>query len=300
MACYHPLSAYKLGGAIHFGTALTPLASPLKLPCGQCIGCRLERSRQWATRIMFERQLHEFNSFITLTYADQHLPFPPSLDYRHFQLFMKRLRARLGYKIRFYMCGEYGEKYFRPHFHACLFGVDFSEDRVLFRRSPSGNNLYRSALLESCWPYGHSSIGELTFESAAYVARYVTKKITGPAADDHYSFVDPDTAEIYKLKPEFNCMSRKPGIGGLWFEKFSSDVYRGHDYVVVNGVKCRPPRYFDRLLEKMNPDRFEEVKIARVLAAEQYADNNTPDRLAVREQVELARFNRLTPRNDSL
>ena len=183
MACFHPLSAYKLGGQIHFGTPTSSLCAPLKLPCGQCIGCRLERSRQWATRIMFESQLHEKNSFITLTYSNEHLPFPPSLDHRHFQLFMKRFRKE--FKLRYYMCGEYGDKFFRPHFHACLFGVDFKEDRVLVKRSPSGHDLYRSPTLERFWTFGQSAIGDLTFESAAYVARYVTKKITGDLAGDY-------------------------------------------------------------------------------------------------------------------
>jgi len=298
MACFHPLSAYKLGGQVHFGAPTSSLCQPLKLPCGQCIGCRLERSRQWATRIMFETQLHEENSFITLTYANEHLPNPPTLDYRHFQLFMKRLRKVLGHKVRFYMCGEYGDKYFRPHFHACLFGVDFFTDRVLFDHSPSGHPLYRSPLLERCWPYGHSSIGELTFESAAYVARYVTKKITGDAAEEHYRFVDVDTGEVHDLKPEFCRMSLKPGIGGKWFDLYSTDVYRGHDYVVCNGRKLRPPRYFDRLLERINPERYEEVKLARAENALKYADNNTPERLAVREEIQYAALGQTSPRND--
>lgn len=295
MACFHPLSAYRLAGQIHFGQPTSSLCAPLKLPCGQCIGCRLERSRQWATRIMFENQLHDQSCFITLTYANEHLPFPPSLDHRHFQLFMKRLRKAFG-PVRFYMCGEYGDEFFRPHFHACLFGLDFSEDRVLLRRSPSGNNLYRSPALERCWPFGHSSIGALTFESAAYVARYVTKKITGDQAHDHYTMVDDDGV-IYNLRPEYNCMSRRPGIGGRWFELYSSDVYRGHDYVVVNGRKCRPPRYFDRLLEKSDPDRHAEIKADRIKTAEAYASDNTPERLAVREEVTLAKYGQLSPRN---
>lgn len=247
MACYHPLTAFKLGGQIHFGQPTSSLCQPLKLPCGQCIGCRLERSRQWATRILFESQLHEANSFLTLTYAEENLPYPPSLDHRHFQLFMKRLRKKLGFKVRYYMCGEYGGQTFRPHYHVCLFGAVFYSDRVLNRNSGSGHPLYMSPTLDSCWTFGNAWIGDLTFESAAYVARYVTKKITGDAAEDHYRFVDVYTGEIFNLKPEYNVMSRRPGVGGKWFDLYSSDVYNGHDYVVVRGVKCRPPRYFDRL-----------------------------------------------------
>ena len=105
---------------------------------------------------------------------------------------------------------------------------------------------------------------------------------------------------IHRLRHEYNNMSRRPGIGGEWFDRFSNDVYRGHDYVVVNGVRCRPPRYFDKLLERIDPDRFAEVKEERVKTAEQFADNNTPERLAVREEVAFAKYGQLSPRNDAL
>lgn len=295
MACYHPLKAYKLGGQIHFGTRLTSLSEPLQLPCGQCVGCRLERSRQWATRIMFEAQLHEANSFITLTYAPEHLPNPPSLNYRHYQLFMKKLRQALGHKVRYFCCGEYGDQFFRPHFHACIFGTDFP-DRRLFSRSSTGHNLYRSALLESCWLFGHSAVADLSFESAAYVARYCMKKVTGDQSEDHYRWTDPNTGEVSQLQPEFARMSLKPGIGGKWFDLYSDDVYGGHDYVVVNGRQCRPPRYFDRLLEKRNPDLFESVKADRVERAKALEADNTPERLAVKEAVKFAALDQLVPR----
>ncbi len=297
MACFHPLAAYKLGGQIHFGKRLSPLAQPLQLPCGQCVGCRLERSRQWATRIMFEAQLHDANCFITLTYAPEHLPNPPSLDYSHYQRFMKRLRKALGHPVRYFACGEYGDKYFRPHFHACLFGTDFP-DRVLFGRSPSGHDLFRSSTLESAWPFGHVAIADLSFDSAAYVARYCMKKITGKQADDYYQWLDHGTGEIHQLTPEFARMSLKPGIGGRWFELYSSDVYSGHDYVVVNGRKCRPPRYFDRLLEKADPERYEAIKEAREARGKELAADNTPERLAVKETVKVAALNSLSPRGD--
>lgn len=297
MACFHPLSAFRLGGQIHFGTPKTPLAERLTLPCGQCMGCRLERSRQWATRIMFEAQLHKpDNCFITLTYAPEHVPFPPSLDYTHFQLFMKRLRKALDRKVRFFMCGEYGDQTFRPHYHACIFGTDFP-DRYLQSRSPAGYDLYRSPLLERCWTMGHSAVADLTFESAAYVARYCLKKVNGEYADEHYRHIDFGTGEVTQLKPEFARMSLKPGIGGKWFDLYSSDVYAGHDYVVVNGKKVRPPRYFDRLLEKRNPELYADIKEARADRAKRLAPDNTPERLAVKEEVKRAAIKNLSPRN---
>jgi len=240
--------------------------------------------------------MHDASSFITLTYANEHLPDPPSLDYSHYQKFMKRLRKEVG-PIRYYACGEYGDNNFRPHFHACLFGIDFSKDRKFFDTSPSGHPLYRSPTLERIWPWGFSSIADLSFESAAYVARYCLKKITGDESEHHYRHVNHDTGEVTQLTPEFARMSLKPGIGGRWFDLYSSDVYNGHDYVVVNGKQCRPPRYFDRLLERSDPVRYEEVKTDRVKSAEKYLDNNTPERLAIREELKYASLQQTAKRN---
>nr|QJB20509.1 MAG: replication initiator protein [Microvirus sp.] len=245
---------------------------------------------------MFEAQTHKETSFITLTYAPEHLPHPPSLDYSHFQLFMKRLRKRMG-PMRFFMCGEYGDQLSRPHFHAIIFGTRFP-DRVLWSRSGSGNDLYRSATLEQLWPFGHSSVADVTFESAAYVARYSLKKVTGDLAEQHYRFVDADTGEVTQRTPEFCHMSLKPGIGGRWFELYSSDVYNGHDYVVINGHKCKPPRYFDRLLKRQDPMAFDDVKTAREFKGYSRRDDSTDSRLAARETVQLAALNRLAPRGD--
>lgn len=266
----------------------------MSLPCGRCSGCRLEHSRQWAARIMFEAQMHDSSCFITLTYDAEHCPFPPSLDYPEFQRFMKRLRKAVR-PVRFFVAGEYGDEGGRPHFHACLFGHDFP-DRVLWSNLDSGHELYRSAQLESLWPFGFSSVGELSFESAAYVARYVMKKITGDLADEHYAFVDRETGEVSARVPEFCHMSLKPGIGGAWFERFSSDVYNGHDFVVVNGRKCKPPRYFDKLLRRVDRRQYDFIKSDRAEAGYLRRSDSTDSRLAVREAVVLAGLDRLKPR----
>lgn len=286
MACFSPLTAWQLdSGEIVFAER-GKIRRQLDLPCGQCIGCRLERSRQWAMRCMHEAQLHDENSFVTLTYDDKHLV--SSLDYRDFQLFMKRLRKKVS-KARFYMCGEYGEKYRRPHFHACLFGVGFS-DRIEWSKSGSGELLYRSATLEALWPHGFSSIGSVTFDSAAYVARYVMKKVTGQLASAHYSSLDFHTGELLSLKPEFTRMSLKPGIGAEWFKRYKSDVYN-FDSVVVNGQLVKPPRYYDKLLSVSDPDTFEALELSRYLkiTPEVVADSSAA-RLAVREQVARSRL----------
>ena len=291
MACYSPLSAYRLANGSVVFAERGDVVSSLTLPCGQCIGCRLERSRQWAVRCMHEASLHDTNCFITLTYSSDHLPSDNSLNYRHFQLFMKRLRKYAKVPVRFYMCGEYGEMGERPHYHACLFGYSFS-DLQLVNVSPAGSPIYRSAVLESLWTFGFSSIGEVTFESAAYVARYIMKKITGHNSDAHYRDVDLSTGEIINRVPEFNRMSLKPGIGARWFEKFTSDVFP-HDRVVINGAKSKPPRYYDKLYSKIDPIGFESIQFERELAAIPHKADNTPDRLRVKSIVAEARLSQL-------
>ena len=153
-------------------------AEPCTIPCGKCIGCRLAHSRQWAVRCVHEASLHERNCFLTLTFDDAHLPVSGSVSVRDVQLFLKRLRKALSYqniKIRFFACGEYGDKNLRPHYHLILFNYDFSDDRQLLRQTPYGP-LYISDFLFRLWPYGFHTIGNVTFKSCAYVARYVTKK----------------------------------------------------------------------------------------------------------------------------
>lgn len=289
MPCYHPLRAFlHPAGGVVFSESKSGGGNSIDLPCGRCVGCRLERSRQWATRIIHESKCHASNCFVTLTYRPDALPEGGSLDYSHFQRFMKRLRKHLGVPVRFYMCGEYGEKLDRPHFHACLFGVDFVSDRVLHKVS-NGFRLYRSPTLERLWPFGFSTVAELNFETAAYTARYVMKKVTGDLADDHYKRIDQETGEVRWLTPEFNRMSLKPGIGSAFFDKYHTDIYP-HDYVVVNGSKAKPPRYYDRKYEVVDPDSFDQLKADRLLAAANNAADNTWARLAVKETVANARL----------
>ena len=294
MACFHPLKAFRTaGGEIIFNPHRQDTVADLTLPCGQCVGCRLERSRQWAIRCVHEASLHKDNCFITLTYAPEHLPADNSLNYRDFQLFMKRLRKRFPEsKIRFYMCGEYGENFGRPHFHACLFNWNFP-DRKLFFTSKHGDKVYRSDTLEELWPFGLCSIGEVTFKSAAYVARYIMKKVTGQRAFAHYHEVDSDgvSRETPRV-PEFTKMSLKPGIGSDWLDKYKSDVYP-HDYVIVNGKKVKPPRYYDKKYMKSDPYDYDELEFHRFSRAREKLHDNTPERLAVREEVLQAKLSKL-------
>lgn len=291
MPCYYPVSAWQLDSGEVVFAERGRVKRPLQLPCGQCIGCRLERSRQWAVRCLHESQMHSRNSFVTLTYDDGHLQ-SPSLDYRDFQLFMKRLRdARAPDKVRFFMCGEYGEKSQRPHFHACLFGVSFDDMRPHSVNS-RGDKLYQSAELESIWEKGYAPVGAVTFDSAAYVARYVTKKVTGPHAVDHYRVVDGETGEVWNRVPEFCHMSLKPGIGATWFDKYKSEVFP-RDRVVVRGVECKPPRYYSKLAERDAAFDSDGVEFKRYKKAIPHRWDGTPERLAVREKVRKAQIGNL-------
>ena len=299
MACYHPLTAYLTasGDVVFSELRRYDITETLMLPCGRCTGCRLEKSRQWALRCVHEASLHKQNCFVTLTYDDAHLPPGRSLVYKGplgFQRFMKRLRKHFHpAQIRFFMGGEYGEQLARPHFHACLFGIDF-QDKSFWMKTPSGNDLYRSPTLEKLWPFGFSSIGELNFQTAGYVARYSMKKITGQAADKHYETIDPDTGEVISRAPEFCKMSLKPGIGAGWIERWHTDVYP-HDYVIANGQKGKPPQYYDKRFKEMDPTGYELLKFERALEGRARYEDNTPERLADREKVAKARLD-LFPR----
>ena len=288
MTCYHPLLAYRNEGKIVFNKPFA-FAKGFNLPCGQCIGCRLKYSQEWAVRIMHENQMHEESCFITLTMNNEYLESrdnPYSLDKTEFQRFMKRMRKRYGKKIRYFHCGEYGEKNSRPHYHAIIFGMDF-KDKELFQVRDE-IRLYVSEELTELWPYGFSTIGEVTMESAAYVARYVTKKIKGKDAQEHYIRWDPSTGEGTPIEPEYATMSRKPGIGKTWFDKYKNDVYP-HDYVVIKKHKIRPPRFYDNQLEE---NELEKIKIKRQEelpeVIDQYDENM--DRLWVEEAVKQNRL----------
>lgn len=246
-------------------------------------------------RCVHEASLYQDNAFITLTYDDEHLPHDGSLNKAHWQKFMKRLRFSTGAKIRYFHCGEYGDSTARPHYHACLFGFDFP-DKVLYSQK-KGVNLYYSAFLEQQWGLGHCTVGDVTFESAAYVARYVVKKRTGKTAEEHYLSVNPLTGEISKILPEYVTMSRGGrgpggGIAKAWFEKWTADVYPA-DSVVINGKEVKPPKYYDKLYELTNPETLEKLKRARIDAALARADDLTPERLKVREKIQQLRQRKL-------
>lgn len=300
MACYHPLTGWRAREPspsgkyrVVFTIKEAFLDLPITIPCGQCVGCRLERSRQWAIRCMHEASLYSDNSFITLTFDDTSLETVApdhSLNVRHFQLFMKKLRKKYGQGIRFYHCGEYGETYGRPHYHACLFNFDFP-DKQRFRVD-RGNTTYTSAILNDLWGHGFCLIGDVTFQSAAYVARYIMKKVNGDAAGSHYQYIHPISGEIIDRSPEYTTMSRRPGIGKNWLDKYMYDIYPS-DFVVLNNKKMRPPKFYDNQFEIAFPEDYAILKSDRKRSLKKHSDNNTSERLYVREQVQLAKLTQL-------
>jgi len=297
MPCFHPQTAYTRRRPNSEGKK--PISFkwvagihnelPITLPCGGCIGCRLERSKQWAIRCVNEASQHSQNSFITLTYNDANLPrqdgpegHPGNLEKSDYQKFMKRLRKKFGNNIKFFHCGEYGEDKGRPHYHACLFNHDF-EDKKLWK-IVRGNPLYTSAALSERWGLGFCSVGAVTFQSSAYVARYILKKVTGLPAASHYEWVDPETGEIFQRAPEYATMSK--GIGESWIKKFQADVYPD-DFIVIDGKKHKPPRYYDKQVKE---NAFEAIRQSRSIRAMKKYSENQPARRKVRETVLEARL----------
>lgn len=299
MTCYSPIEAWRATKPnengkwpLVFSLSEGDPDRPIMIPCNQCIGCRLEYSRQWAVRMMHEKQLHEDACFITLTYDDENLPYPPTVRVDHFQKFMKRLRKDVQTPLRYFHCGEYGDEGNRPHYHLALFGYE-PPDRVLFS-CKNQNSLYTSESLSNIWGLGFVSFGALTFDSAAYIARYVTKKVNGDLAKQIYEFEDPQTGEVFPLRPPYCSMSRRPGLGGEWFKQFSADVTRRDIVVNAEGVPQKPPGFYDRLLEHSDPRAAAATKRERKKRALANRADNTSRRLKDKETVKLAQTSNLT------
>lgn len=263
--------------------------SPFEVPCGNCIGCKLEYSRQWAVRMVHESKLHPCNSFLTLTYADESLPSSYGLDVRHAQLFLKRLRKSLDVKIRFYLCGEYGDQTGRPHYHAIVFNYD-PPDKQPYKIINQKLH-YISSSLTDVWQLGHATVADVTPQSCAYVARYVTKKIKSgdQAGADRYYRQSPVDLNFYNVKPEFSLMSRKPGLGTGYVEQFKSDFYPS-GFIIVDGVKQAPPRFY---INKLTEEEQTKLKRAARRKSLVFKEHTTTERRRVRAAVRDARITKL-------
>lgn len=297
MACLGPLTAYLPKSDANdkrlvFKKNDSHSGIPVQVPCGKCIECKLEHSRQWAVRCMHEKRMHTDAAFLTLTYDNDHLPSGGTLVKRDLQLFMKRLRTmHTGSGLRFFACGEYGEKSKRPHYHVLMLSHSFNDlrpaARVFQSRSRSDKyTLYQSKTLSKLWTAGSSLVGDVTFDSCAYVARYCTKKITGPIAAAHYN----------GRLPEFLVMSLRPGIGMTYLLKYHSELI-AHDTVIVNGHQTSLPRYYDvKLTDNLDQNmvnfgcssRMDMLKISRRRKIDR-TDNSSRRRRA-KEIVTLAKL----------
>lgn len=315
MACFYPIKGYRLHNEstdsgkkmIVFNTKRTEgkTYSEVDIPCGQCSGCRLDKSKAWASRCYHESLLYNNNCFITLTYDDDNLPAYCSLTRgpgSDFTNFMKRLRrAYLGieqvngkYPIRYFQCGEYGNDFERPHHHAILFNFDFM-DKEYLATTDDGYKVYTSNTLEELWTHGICMIGEVTVQSAGYIARYSMKKVTGKEAFNHYTKID-EAGRAYEMVPEYVTMSRRPGIGKNWIDMFYQTDIEGKDFFTIDGKRYRVPRYYDEVMELADKLDLDLLKYERMLKATKHKENNRLFRLQTRKKCQEKRNERLTRR----
>lgn len=254
----------------------------VEIPCNNCIGCRIDRSREWANRMMLELEDHDSAYFLTLTYNEEHVPtsFYPdpetgealpvmTLNPKDPTDWMKRLRKAFpDDKIRYFLCGEYGTKTHRPHYHAIVYGLHLND--LVPAPGSSDPHYMTSAALQRTWsvkskgsyaPLGFVLVAPVTWQSCAYVARYVTKKLYGKEAEFY---------ETFNLCPEFTHMSRRPGIGRRYYEEHPDCVQRPFLYLSTEegGVKFPPPKYFQRIYEVEEPAQAEVLKAKRLRFAE--------------------------------
>ncbi len=275
MPCYHPTEVPIKRKSLYTDRMLKDLQV---VPCGHCIGCRTEQSRQWAVRMMHEARLHDSNVFVTLTYSDQELPKNAEVISNHLSGFIKSLRKTQERRISFFGCGEYGERTARPHYHALLFGVDFLDRHS--GHDSSRPDVWHSKALEDTWGRGICEGGNVTMASASYVAGYIRKK----CKRKDYARANPLTGEL--IAPEFARMSLRPAIGKRWIEKNWRDVYP-RDFVVVDGFEAKPPRYYDKWMDKYFPAIMDNVRQKR------YDDSieRTQYQLAAGEAIAISRTN---------
>lgn len=301
MVCYHPLHAFPNGKTRDGKTSYKITSNKVKsisfdkatghwflsddpnryhnnqyidIPCGQCVGCRIDYSREWALRCVLESKYHDRTMFLTLTYDDVHVPHTTytdnvtgeikdilTLNPDDFTLFMKRLRFHFSKKydkqLRFFACGEYGSVTLRPHYHAIVFGLDV-DDLKQVSTSPHGYPVYSSDFIEEIWGKGFITLADSSFETCAYTARYVMKKQTGK---------DSDFYDVHNLVPEFVRMSRKPGIAKQYYDDHVLEIYE-HDKIILNDGKIfKPPSYFDSYLEKDYPELYDKIIQNRIECA---------------------------------
>jgi hypothetical protein len=317
MPCTEPLSCW-VHGTTENGKDKYVFRNPgtgaeeQKVPCGKCLSCLIDKSKEWATRGFHESQCHLENCFITLTYNDQHLPEHSTLVKEHLTRFIKRLRERIKpIQIKFLAAGEYGsaENTHRPHYHLCIFGFAPMDKKYLFTNK-HGDPVFTSDFIEQCWkdkddtePKGYITVSELNYRTVAYVARYTVKKIVPRGKRKQEKFwIDTETGETnydpeayrYNLLmqnkiPEYITMSN--GIGKEWHKRHITDTHK--DYITVNYMKAKIPRYYDKLMEEKDPERLEAIKEKRIAVAKELERSDQENKQAATiKENQIKRLNR--------
>lgn len=265
------------------------------IPCGQCIDCRLENSRQWAIRCMQESSYYKDNYFLTMTYTNDDLPVAYFTDSRdgsvfsmhtlvksHVQKFFKDLRRYWKYHynfdgIRFFGSGEYSPLKERPHYHFVCFNIPIP-DLVYYGLSKSGLPLWFSPVIDKIWGRGMVFIGKVNYESCAYTAKYCVKKVTGKKKKERDEILKRLTDESGKILKdfasrvdEFTLMSRRPGIANKYYKNNNLKIYKNDEMFIPQdgkALKVRPVRYYDKLFDNDYPEEFEKIKQKRKELAE--------------------------------
>lgn len=242
--------------------------------------------------------MHDVTSFITLTYADEHLPSDYSVSKRVYQLFNKRLRKSIWKsnrsKIRFFAASEYGPLDMRPHYHAIIFGYDFRNDRKFFKNTDEGP-LYTSEQLNEAWGFGFCTVGSVTYKSIKYCTGYIFDKEYKEKAKARYLYNHPVTGDVVQLEPEFQLQSG--GLGRSWYEKFKNDCFPS-DFLVVENRQVPVPRYYRlRLTEDEEHARklrgaFHPLKPEDNRRKKASKANTTPARLKVRAEIHASKLKR--------
>ena len=303
MPCYSPIKAWEKRHPEdngNYGITFTPaeaqLDSPIDIPCGGCIGCRLDKAADWSTRATNELRYHDDACFITLTYNDDHLPNDKSINRDDPRNFLRRLRrAYPDQKIRYFGCGEYGKNQQgeinpftgkpdigRPHYHYIIYGMNFDDRRLI---NDDDIPQYESQQLEELWGKGFTSLGNADQKNIDYISQYTTKKINGNMAADHYKYLDPVTGEEINRQPEFISVSTQPGIGSQWFDDFEGDCLKGF---ITNGkgrVQKIPKYYKRQMKERFCSENYETVKKNTMKHVKPDHPDNSPERLKAREEV---------------
>lgn len=291
-----------------------------QVPCGKCIECRLEKSRQWANRIMIECRDRSLNEcwFLTVTYAPEHIPHNITvntetgeeiegltLDKKDISNFMKRLRRNREYHhketgIKFYLCGEYGSKTQRPHYHIAIMGLHLDPEKDLkFYKDTSAGRLWKWEEGSEIWGKGFVVVGRLEWDSAAYVARYIMKKQLGPEAEQYYQ----SRGQI----PEFVQMSRRPGIGREYYDKHKQEIYEHDSILVKKGgmvLQAKPPKYYDNLFDVEYEDLMHKVKVKRKVCGQRAQElknrktSQTPEQQRRTTEILKASKVKLLPRKE--